>query len=190
MSCADRQSSCFLSSEPYTSHQTSSLRFINPMDYCLFTAAENYLVSPFMWDADHLPDDCGGVFGWWSRSKLPWFLVLLDLPGECTNSCVRMGSFVLVEVVGLGEEWWLACVFISSLAKDLFKGTRMVTAVWVFQAVLLPMTYPSLIPGVSVVNKGNWLVNWSLQPFCRNCLLYIECELGLKTLFWREFNAS
>lgn len=22
------------------------------------TAAENYLVSPFIWDADHLPDDC------------------------------------------------------------------------------------------------------------------------------------
>lgn len=58
----------------------------------------------------------------------------------------------------------------------------MVTAVWVFQAALF--SDPSLlIPGVSVVNKGNWLVNWSLQPFCRNHLLYIECELGLTTLF-------
>lgn len=65
---------------------------------------------------------CGGVFGWRSCSKLPWFLVLLYLPGECTNSCVRMGSFVLAEVVGLGEEWWLTCVFNCSLIKDLFKG--------------------------------------------------------------------
>lgn len=35
--------------------------------------------------------------------KTAMILVLLDLQGECTNSCVRMGSFVLVEVGGLGE---------------------------------------------------------------------------------------
>lgn len=124
--------------------QTSSLRFINPMDYCksLYCCWKLFGLSFSVrcWSSPWwlLRGYCGGVFGWRSCSKLPWFLVLLDLPGECTNSSVKMGSFVLVEAVGLGEEWLLTCVFDWSLTKDLFKGVWMVTAVWVFQAALFP----------------------------------------------------
>lgn len=124
-------------------HQTSRLRFINPMDYCksLCCCCKLFGLSFHVrcwWSPWRLLQGHCGMFGWRLCSKLPWFLVLLDLPGECTNSCVRMGSLILVEVVGLGEEWWLTCVFISSLTKDLFKGTWLVTAVWVLQAALFP----------------------------------------------------
>lgn len=160
--------------------QPPSLRFINPMDYCksLYCCWKWFGLSfPVRcWSSPWwlLRGYCGAVFGWWSRSKLPRFLLLLGLPGDCTNSCVRMGSFVL------GEEWWLTCVCNWSLTKDLFKGMSMVAAVWVCQAALFPD--PSfLLPRVPVVNKGNWLLNCSLQPFCRNhcSALSVSWDLGL-----------
>lgn len=176
-------------------HQTSRLRFINPMDYCksLYCCWKLFGLSFHVrcWSSPWwlLRGYWGAVFGRRLSSKLPWFPVLLDLLGECTNSCVGMDSFVLGEVVGLGEEWWLTCVFVSSLTKDVFKGMWLVTAA---ECSRLPysLAHPSLIPGVPVVYKGHCLVHWSLQPFCRNRLLYTECELGLTTSFWREFNAS